>query len=407
MIYRMRKVLIIAGLLLYFLSTGLSYAVFSYLRPGIDLTGFTPKETAPKTGQFKTPAKPYADLPKTEACPLNGAFYSQPERELWQKRRPLGIMIENSKVARPQSGISSADVVYEAMAEGGITRFMAVFYCQDSDIIGPVRSARTYFLDWISEYGSSPLYAHVGGANTPGPANALGQIERYGWGAYNDLNQFSVGFPAFWRDYERLGKDTATEHTVYSSSQKLWNFAAQKRQLTNIEVDDYTRKQIAWDKNFLPWTFKDDIAISNRPASQVVEFAPSSLSSSYAGDYFVKWQYDHDSNSYLRFNGGVEHRDMNTNQQLLAKNVALVFMSVSVADDGYDEDGHGQHLLYGTKGSGKVKLLMDGKVIDATWSKKTRTDSTRFFDAKGVELKLNRGLTWIEALPIGQPVTVK
>ncbi len=400
----MRKVLIIAGLVVYLLSAGLSYAAFSFLRPGIPWGKTATPTPAAKTGQFKVPKNPYADLPKTEACPLSGAMYSKPEKDLWDKRRPLGVMIENSKAARPQSGIASADVVYEAVAEGGITRLMAVFYCQDTDFAGPVRSARTYFLDWISEYGSSPLYAHVGGANTPGPADALGQIERYGWGAFNDLNQFSVGFPTFWRDYERLGPDTATEHTVYSATSKLWSFVAQKRGLTNVAVDDFTGLKVAWDKTFTPWTFKDDADLASRPTSFSAEFALSGTQASYSNDYVVKWLYDHDSNSYLRFNGGVEHKDMDNNQQLLAKNVVLLFTTLTVADDGYSEEGHGSHLLYGTKGTGKAKFFIDGKVIDGTWSKKTRTDRTKFFTASGAELKLNRGQTWVEVLPIGQTI---
>ncbi|MBI4099662.1 DUF3048 domain-containing protein [Candidatus Microgenomates bacterium] len=400
----MRKILVVGGLVVYLLSAGLSYAAFSLLRPNLPGAGVTPAAPAAKTGQFKTPTNPYANLPKTQACPLNGAMYSQPEKDNWSKRRPLGVMIENSKAARPQSGLSAADVVYEAVAEGGITRFMAVFYCQDTDIVGPVRSARTYFLDWISEYGSSPLYAHVGGANTPGPADALGQIERYGWGAFNDLNQFSVGFPTFWRDYERLGPDTATEHTVYSATSKLWSFAAAKRGLTDVEIDDYTKKPVAWDKTFVPWVFKDDAAVADRPAAGSTEFALSGLAASYANDYVVRWQYDHDSNAYLRLSGGVAHQDLDTKQQLLAKNVVLLFTTLGVADDGYNEEGHGAHMLYGTRGTGKAQFLIDGKVTSGTWSKATRIARTKFFDSKGVEIKFNRGQIWVEILPIGQTV---
>lgn len=393
------------GLVLYLLSAGLSYATFSYVRPGIPWGKTTAKPAATKTGQF--PKAKYADLPKTEPCPLNGALYSKPEKDIWEKRRPLGIMIENSKAARPQSGVSFADVVYEAVAEGGITRLMAVYYCQDGDVVGPVRSARTYYLDWISEYGSSPLYAHVGGANTSGPADALGQIERYGWGGGSDLNQFSIGFPTFWRDYERLGKDTATEHTVYSATAKLWDYAAKKRKLTNIEIDGYTNKEMPWDKSFVSWTFKDDVPISDRPGTQSVEFALSSAQASYADDYMVRWQFDHDSNAYLRFTGGVSHQDLDTNQQLLAKNVVIIFTTLGIADDGYSEEGHGSHMIYGTKGSGKAKFLIDGKVVDGTWVKKTRVDRTRFFDNLGKEIKFNRGLIWIETLPIGLAINVK
>lgn len=334
-------------------------------------------------------------------------MYTKPERTLWEARRPLGVMVENSKVARPQSGLSSADIIYEAVAEGGITRFLAVFYCQDADVVGPIRSARTYYLDWISEYGSSPLYAHVGGANTPGPANALGQINSYGWEAYNDLNQFSIGFPTFYRDYERLGPDTATEHTVYGATTKIWEFAAKKRGLSNVETDDRTGKEIAWNTNFVSWKFKDDVSLAERPASFMAEFRLSNANTSFANDYIVKWTYDKDSNAFLRFNGGVSHNDMNTNSQISAKNIILQFMTMGIADDGYAEENHGTHTLYGTKGQGKAKILMDGKVTEATWTKKTRLDRTRFFDITGKEIALNRGQTWIEILPIGQTVAVQ
>jgi len=382
--------LLILGLVLYLLSAGSAYASFSFFRPGLKTTAIN------NSDKVTTPTSKYAGLPKTEACPLNGKMLTKPQKDLWLKRRPLGIMIENSKVARPQSGLSSADIVYEAIAEGGISRFMAVYYCDETEIVGPVRSARTYYLDWISEYGSLPLYAHVGGANVPGPADALGQIWRYGWENYNDLNQFSIGFPVFWRDYDRLGKDTATEHTVYASAPKLWDFAATKRQLMGD-----------WDETFVPWSFKDDVAIEDRPAvSSSVTFSLDNSQASYAADYVVNWKYDRDSNSYLRFNAGAEHRDMNTNTQLLAKNVVIQFMAMSVADDGYSEDGHGSHTLYANKGAGKAKFLIDGKIVDGTWTKKTRTDRTKFFDAKGKEITFNRGQIWIEILPIGQQVTV-
>ena len=402
---REQLVLFFLGLIIYLLSAGLSFATFSFVRPGVAKQSAT--QTTGKNGKFVIPPKKYADLPKTEECPLNGAMYSKPERDLWEKRRPLGVMVENSKEARPQSGLSSADVVYEAVAEGGISRLLGVFYCQDAEIVGPVRSARTYFLDWISEYADFPLYAHVGGANQSGPADALGQIYQYGWEANNDMNQFSIGFPTFWRDYERLGPDTATEHTVYSSTTKLWDFAANKRKLTNVSLDDQTGKEAKWDVAFSKWLFKDDVVIADRPASFTAEFNLSGMQSTYASDYVVKWQYDHDSNSYLRFNGGVAHQDLDTNQQLLAKNVVIMFTTLSIADDGYSEEGHGSHLLYGTKGTGKAKFLLDGKAIDGTWSKATRIARTKFLDNLGREVKFNHGQIWVEALPVGQPVGIQ
>src|SRR3990167_3710420 len=152
--------------------------------------------------------------PRDQACPLSGAYYTQQERAAWEKRRPLAVMIENSPDARPQSGLSQADVMFEVMAEGGVTRFMGIFYCgvQANDtILAPVRSARTYFVDYASGF-NLPLYVHVGGAHLDGPTDALGQIEEYGWARENDLDQFGIPFPIFAQNKNRIkGKKIAIE----------------------------------------------------------------------------------------------------------------------------------------------------------------------------------------------------
>ncbi len=286
-----KKIITIASTAaIYIVSAAISYFVFSKLLPSKNVVN-APLPTA-KGGQGQTVFDSTA--PKTESCPLNGVLYSKQQKDWWVQHRPLGIMIENHQEARPQSGLSFADVIYEAVAEGGITRFLSVFYCQDAGVVGPVRSARTYFLDFISEYGDSPLYAHVGGANAPGPADALSQIDDYGWGGRNDMNQFSIGFPTFWRDYDRLGHTVATEHTMYSTTEKLWSYAKDSRNLTNVD-----KKGLSWDDSFVPYTFKDDASVSQRGQTQTIhlEFWKS------MPDYFVDWQYDKVSNTYKRFNG--------------------------------------------------------------------------------------------------------
>lgn len=330
--------------------------------------------------------------PKTEICPLNGLFYSKSQKNLWEKRRPLGIMVENHLEARPQSGLSSADIVYEAVAEGGITRFLAIFYCQDADYVGPVRSARIYFIKLLQEYGDYPFYAHVGGANTPGPADALGEIRDLGWVNYNDLNQFSVPFPNFWRDYERL-PNRATEHTVYTSTKRLWQYAATKRGLTNVD-----EKGDEWNKNFTPWQFKDDEKTNNRGLLTAVTFGfwDNNLS-----DYSVKWQYDKVTNSFKRFNGGSPHLDKNTGKQIEAKNVVIIFADEAPANDGYE----GGHLLYDVVGKGKGILFQDGKAIDINWEKTKETERMIFKDNNGGEVSFVRGPIWIEILPTGNKVS--
>lgn len=380
--------LILAGIGLYLVSTGISYASFSYFKPAPKLSPLSPVPAEQTRSNIDLTA------PKTEECPLNGAKFTKGEKEIWQKRRPLMVMIENHQEARPQSGVSKADVVYEAVAEGGITRFMGIFYCgvsaADSEI-GPVRSARTYFLDFASEYSDFPLYAHVGGANTPGPANALGQIGDYGWlKKGNDMNQFAVGFPTFWRDYERIGHTVATEHTMYSTTDKLYA-VAEKRNLNNVDGDGN-----AWDKNFVKWSFKDE-AKSEERGNKSPEFI---FWKGYA-DYGVKWAYDATNNIYQRFNGGVPHKDRNDDSPFQAKTVVTVFMKESRANDGYENN---LHLLYGTKGSGKALVFEDGQVVEGTWEKKDRKDRMIFKDTKGKEIKLNRGQIWVEVLPVGSEV---
>lgn len=332
------------------------------------------------------------NAPKTESCPLNGAYYSKEQRNWWETHRPLGVMIENHVDARPQSGLSFADVIYEAVAEGGITRFLAVYYCQDAGIIGPVRSARTYFLDFISEYGNHPLYAHVGGANAPGPANALGQIETYGWAQYNDLNQFSIGFPTFRRDDSRAGHPVATEHTMYATTSKLWAVGA-KRGLTNVD-----KTGESWRTGFVPYTFKNDAPQNKRPGGQ-------KISLEFWGDtlYNVSWLYDPQTNLYKRENGGKIHLDRNTHQQLTSKNIVVLFMRQTHANDGYPGN---VHLLYQDKGRGQALVFRDGREIKATWSKASRSARTKITDMSGQEIQFDRGKIWFEILPLGAQVTV-
>lgn len=331
-------------------------------------------------------------LPKTEPCPINGRKYSTQQREWWEGHRPLGVMIENHESARPQSGINSADITYEIVAEGGITRTLNIYYCQAPAQVGPVRSARTYFLDYMSEYGDSPLYAHVGGANTPGPADALGQISEYGWAGYNDLNQFSIGFPTFWRDYNRLGHATATEHTMYSTTDKLWKFAEDDRGLSAESEDG-----VAWEKGFEPYIFKDK---ESKGSAQTIhiEHWPS------YGEYFIDWVYDPATNSYKRKNGGDIHLDKNTDEQLEAKNIVIIFTRESNANDGYENNAH---LLYDTEGSGDATIYMDGKEINGEWSKDSRTDKTVITDSSGNEIEFNRGKIWFHVIPLEGVAEVK
>lgn len=391
---KLQKIILTAilAIIVFGLSSGVSYSAFSKILPAGGLAGLTGPLPGPSTVVKDNP-----NLPKTEACPLNGSMHTKEARAAWEQRRPLAVMIENHQEARPQSGLSFADIVYEAVAEGGITRFMGVFYCNLDDIqVGPVRSARTYFIDWLSEYDA--LYAHVGGANcnaqtgsgcaNGAKADALGQIIKY---RIKDLNQFFIGFPVYWRDYQRLGHPVATEHTMYSTTQKLWDIGAKKGWTAKDE------NNIAWNANFVEWKFKKDDPSKSPTAGDIhVSFWDNQPA------YEVEWLYDSAANSYKRKNGGADHVDLDTNKQLEPKNVVVQFEKESSANDGYPGN---VHLLYGTIGSGKALIFQDGNVMSGKWVKSSRISRTKYLDDKGKEVSFNRGQIWIETVPEGSNVT--
>ncbi len=390
------------SLVIFLTSAGISYGLTLYFSHPSSQVQSTVSSTPSST---KTSIN--LSAPKTESCPLNGAYYTKTEKEIWSQRRPLFVMIENHPESRPQSGLNSADIVYEAVAEGGITRFGAVFYCgvaARDTILGPVRSARTYFINWASEY-NRPLYVHVGGANcSPADPNnaaatcktdrrvqALEQLEKYGWGGPkgNDLNQFSIGFPTFWRDYDRLGHTVATEHTMYTSTEKIYKYAKEKRGWTNLSPSGKD-----WLNSFRSWKFKDDAKPENRGQVKQISFE---FWDGYK-DFATTWKYDPQTNSYLRFQGGQPHKDLDSNQQISAKVVVIQFLK----EEGPVDSLH--HMLYHNIGQGKALIFQDGQVTPATWSKPTRESRTIFKDKQGKEILFNRGKIFIEGVPAGNKI---
>ena len=116
---------------------------------------FVSPKSSPSLFKFNLPLLAEPKEPKTEVSPLNGLLFSKKEMDQLKKRRPVAVMINNHSEARPQSGLNSADIVYETNAEGGITRYLAIFWSNAPAKVGPVRSLRQYYLEWLSEYDHS------------------------------------------------------------------------------------------------------------------------------------------------------------------------------------------------------------------------------------------------------------
>ena len=390
-----KKILLIA-VVVYAISAGLSYAVFTKI--GLPMSRTVVEENLPEETALGALLYIDPNEPRDQACPLNGKLYTNTERQAWEKRRPLAVMIENDVNARPQAGLGSADVVYEAIAEGGITRFMAMFYCgaqRYDTTLAPIRSARTYFIDWASGY-NFPLYVHVGGANIPGPTDALGQINTYGWAMQNDINQFSVGYPTFVRNANRLGRPVATEHTMETTTEKLWA-VGEDRGWTNMSPNRRIAGQAVpgmdWKDGFTPWTFQD-----GNPGAGITAKIAYNFWSGY-NDFSVAWEYDQATNTYKRTMGSEPHVDQNSNEQIAASNVVVLLT---------DERGpinEAKHMLYRTTGTGNALIFQNGQAIQARWSKPTRTDELTFVDNRGNPVQMVRGLTWISVIDSGNQVT--
>lgn len=264
--------------------------------------------------------------------------------------RPVtAIMIENSLDARPQAGLLGASVVFEAIAEGGITRFVALYQDTEPDYIGPVRSVRPYYIQWA--LGFDAAIAHAGGS-----AEALNLLKSTG---AKDLNHNSA---YFWRVNNRTAP-----HNLYTSMAKMREYEAQK---------GYGKA------NFTPLARKAEQP-SAVPTARTIDLNISS------SNYNVHYDYDPTTNNYKRSEGGKPHTDERSGAQLSPKAVVALIMP---------QGKNGIYTTYGVIGSGQVVIFQDGTVQEGTWKKDSNTSNFTFTDAAGNPMQLIPGQTWFTAL---------
>jgi hypothetical protein len=279
----------------------------------------------------------------------------------------VGLMIENLYPdARPQSGLSSAGIVYEALAEGGITRFMGIFQQPFPSSLGPVRSLRPYYLDWGLERDIS--VAHAGGSEP-----ALNAIKPLG---LKNIDALVYDGSFFFRT-----RDRAAPHNLYTNADLLGKVLA--------------KLGFSTAPTFTPMQRKSDTP--PQAATHPVINIP--FSTYY---YSVKYQYDPAMDSYLRFMGGAPHVDRNTNQQIKVKNIVVLYIPVSYGTQPIDKKPETDYHL---TGSGKAQIFEDGGETDATWSKADDHAPTNLTGADGKPVQFDRGNTWFEAVPTGTAVT--
>ena len=305
-------------------------------------------------GHKATPIKKAAVVKKVATAPkptiVPSTLSGLPVAPEVNNRPVTGVMIENSTDARPQSGLGQAGVVFEAIAEGGITRFLALFQDTQPDYIGPVRSARPYYLQWLLGFDAS--LAHVGGS-----PDALADIKSWG---VKDLDQFANG------DYYQRISTRYAPHNVYTSV----------AQLNTIESNKGYGKSVY--TGFARKSKEEPAAV---PTAKSIDFIISSY-------YFnVHYDYDQATNTYKRSEGGAAHVDEKSGQ-LAPKVVVALAMSQSLADDGL-------HTVYNTFGTGQGMVFQDGKNIPITWHKADAKTQFTFTDANNKPVALDPGQTWI------------
>jgi len=270
----------------------------------------------------------------------------------------VAVMLDNFSASRPVTGLEQALIVYEAPVEADITRFLAIYDSNNlPDKIGPVRSARPYFVDWASEFKS--LFIHAGGS-----PEALRKISRGPCEIY-DLDEISSDGIYFWRDPSRVAP-----YNLYISESSITQ-AIKNKNISQDEISEWSLLR------------KDELQSSSGPEIQSVQIEYREQ---------VRWQFDESSNSYLRFQKGRPYVE-EEGEQIKTRNLIIQETEIVILDE------IGRRFIR-TTGQGKALIFQNGKVIEGTWCKPDKTSRTTFYDAEGEEIKFLPGPIWIEVVSV-------
>lgn len=280
--------------------------------------------------------------------PLTGKIWPEENFDFF----PVAIMIDNAIDITPQAGLSQAPIVYEALTESQITRLLAIFSSVDElDKIGPVRSARNYFMDWAEEYQG--LYVHVGGS-----PQALAVIDNYD---FIDVNQMGADEIYFWRD-----SNLRAPHNVFTSDSNILR-AGEMKKVATTTID------------FKAWNFTDDLATTTEPINFSVNFSNDL--------YKIDWQWNEALNIYQRFRNNDKSID-SLGEQLKADNVIVQVVNsylIDIERRGMDTKDGGEVFIFNQAGqqTGHWKYI-DGRTV--------------FLNEADEELKLSPGKTWLQII---------
>lgn len=311
------------------------------------------------------------DLTGLSINPLTGIYIDEDKASL----RPIGVMINNNHACLPQSGLQEADIYYEVLAEGGITRLFAVFQSMSGQKIGPIRSAREYFTTFALD--NDALFIHHGGSPTGYSSIRERKIENL-----DGMN----GGAAFFRDSKRANTPGMYEHSSYISAEGLYEQISSYGYRSTADTE---RKSLF---SFIS-EFDDELTLDSGIDAPYV-MIPVSYSQ------ISEFIYDKETSLYERYQNSSPHIDGETNETLTVKNIIIQFTDINVISG--DAEGR---ITVGLVGEGAGKYISNGKAVDITWKKDSQTSVTSWYDSEGKELQLNCGKTWIMVIQNGTDVS--
>lgn len=290
------------------------------------------------------------------------------------KSRPYAVMINNNHAAWPQCGVQDAYIVYEIIAEGGITRMMAVYKDQDTAKIGSIRSARHYFIDYAEE--NDAIFVHWGGS-----PQAYSRISS---SKINDLDGIALEGSVFFRD-KTLNR--AYEHTGFTSMKNLKEYAAQK---------GFTRDT---NKDLLLKYSADEVTLEGNEDAKPAK----SINLKYSEYHSTSYEYDEESKVYKRSMSNTKNVDLVTGEQYTAKNIIVYKVGNYTLNDG---ENKGRQELKNI-GKGEGYYISDGYAVPITWEKTSHSGQTVYKYENGDKLIVNDGNTFIQIMPENGVITIE
>lgn len=288
------------------------------------------------------------------------------------KTRPYAVMINNNHAAWPQCGIQDAYLVYEIIAEGGITRMMALYKDADTAKIGSIRSARHYFIDYAEE--NDAIFVHWGGS-----PQAYSRI----YTGINDIDGIALEGTVFFRD-KTLKRDY--EHTGFTSMENVKEYA---------QKQGFTRNT---NKDLLLNYSVDEIEVEKLEGAQ----SAKEVEIKYSDYHTTSYEYDEVNKVYKRSMSGKANVDLVTGEQYTAKNIIVYDVSNYTINDGEDKGRQDINNI----GSGTGYYITDGYAVPITWEKTSHSSQTVYKYANGSEITVNDGNTFIQIYPTTGKLTI-